>query len=321
MDDISLFKLTQKSLSIEIDVLKDLRDTLTLNVCDVIRAIHEIKGRVIVTGVGKSALVAQKIVATFNSTGCPALFMHAADAVHGDLGMVMDKDIILCISKSGETAEIKVLLPIIKHKKNTLIAMTSNQNSTLSKASDYTLYIPVDQEADPNNLAPTASSTAQMALGDALAIALLALKGFSVEDFAQFHPGGSLGKQLYLKVEDLIQNNEVPRVQTDSGIRETIIEISSGRLGITTVLDPDGKICGVITDGDLRRMLLSQDDVSQLIAADIMTPHPKTIEKTEYAIHALQIMRDNNITQLVVTENKIYSGIIHLHDLLKEGFI
>lgn len=277
--------------------------------------------RLIVTGMGKSAIIAQKMVATFNSTGCPSLFMHAADAVHGDLGMITEDDIILCVSKSGETPEIKVLLPILRRTGNTIIAMTSNTRSSLGKAADYVLYIPVTQEADPNNLAPTASTTAQMALGDALAITLLALKGFSTTDFAKFHPGGSLGKQLYLRVGDISEKNEIPEVRLSSGIRETIIEISSKRLGIAVVLDKEGKICGVITDGDLRRMLESREDVSQLTARDIMTSDPRTIDIGEYAIHALETMRLNDITQLVVTKDGNYSGVIHLHDLLKEGLI
>ncbi len=303
------------------EVLADLHDSIGAEICEVINTIHKMKGRLIITGIGKSAIIAQKIVSTLNSTGCPSLFMHAADAVHGDLGMVMPDDIILCISKSGETSEIRVLLPIIKQKDNILIGMTSNKHSSLGKAADYTLYIPVNQEADPNNLAPTASSTAQMALGDALAVSLLALKGFSASDFAQVHPGGSLGKQLYLRVSDLSEQNDIPFVRLDSSIRETIIVISSKRLGITAVLDDSDRLQGVITDGDLRRMLQSEKDLSHLTAGDIMSSDPETIEADEYAVHALKIMRNKNITQLVVTDDGEYSGIIHLHDLLKEGIV
>lgn len=321
MNKIDLVQVAQKSLNIEIAALTKLKDELDSTIAEVIETIDRMDGRLIITGIGKSALVAQKMVATFNSTGCPSLFMHAADAVHGDLGMTMEGDVVIAISKSGETSEIKVLLPILRQRGNTLIGITSNKESSLARSADFLLYVPVDQEADPNNLAPTASTTAQMALGDAIAIGLLALKGFTPADFAQFHPGGSLGKQLYLKVQDLAENNAVPSIQLDSGIRETIIEISSKRLGIAVVLDTDKNICGVITDGDLRRMLESENDVSDLRASDIMSTNPYTIEQDEYAIKALEIMRSHSITQLVVTDNKAYTGIIHLHDLLNEGLI
>ena len=289
---------------------------------DCVRAIHESGGRVVVTGIGKSALVGRKIAATLNSTGTPALFMHAADAIHGDLGMIQSQDIVLCLSKSGETAEIKVLIPLVRHLGYRLVAMTANPASTLGRQADFCLLTPVDQEADPNNLAPTASTTTQMALGDALATALLALRGFGPEDFAAFHPGGALGKQLYLRVADLYPRNAVPRVRLDDSVQHTILEMTSKCLGATVVLDAADRIAGIITDGDLRRTLEKNPDIYQLRARDLMNPQPKTIAAGVVAIHALTVMRQHSISQLVVVdEAENYLGIVHLHDLVREGLI
>ncbi|MEL7119635.1 MAG: KpsF/GutQ family sugar-phosphate isomerase, partial [Bacteroidota bacterium] len=267
-------------------------------------------------------LIAQKIVATLNSTGTPALFMHAADAIHGDLGMIQSDDIVMCISKSGETAEIKVLIPLLKNMGSQIIGMVSNKQSFLGKNADFILHTPVTVEADPNNLAPTASTTCQAALGDALATALLAMRGFSPNDFALFHPGGMLGKQLYLRVHDLYINNQAPQVAITDNIQDVILEITSKCLGATAVLDEAGRLCGIITDGDLRRMINNTKDFNALSAKDIMGKTPKRIHADELAIKALEMMRNHSITQLIVvdTENK-YLGMIHLHDLIREGLV
>lgn len=283
-----------------------------------VKLIFESKGRVIVTGIGKSANIAQKIVATFNSTGTPSIFMHAADAIHGDLGIVTKDDVLIAISKSGETPEIKVLIPLLKVRKNKIIALVGNTKSFLAQQADYILDATVEKEACPNNLAPTTSTTAQLVIGDALAISLLELKDFSAHDFAKFHPGGSLGKRMYMRVIDLASNNEVPVVDADELIAKVIIEISSKRLGATAVLE-NGILIGVVTDGDLRRMIEKYDDFSKLVARDIMTSNPLTINNEELVVNALSLMQENNITQLPVTENGNYIGVIHLHDILKEG--
>lgn len=279
------------------------------------------KGRVIVTGIGKSAIIANKIVATFNSTGTPAIFMHAADAIHGDLGIIQPDDIIICLSKSGNTPEIKVLAPLIKNLGNKLVALVSNTDSYLAQMSDYILKATVDREASPNNLAPTTSTTAQLVIGDALAVCLLKLKGFTTEDFARFHPGGSLGKKLYMRVSDIFIENEVPKVKENDTIRKIILEISSKRLGATAVLDIEGNLIGIITDGDLRRMLERNVDFDKLSAKDIMSPSPKTVSSDELAINAFNIMEQHKITQLLVTDNGKYKGVIHLHDILREGIV
>ncbi|MDP3312618.1 SIS domain-containing protein [Lutibacter sp.] len=276
------------------------------------------KGRVIVTGIGKSANIAAKIVATFNSTGTPAIFMHAADAIHGDLGIIQNNDVVICISKSGNTPEIKVLLPLIKNYGNKIIAITGNIESFLGTNADFTLNSYVEKEADPNNLAPTTSTTAQLVMGDALAICLLKLNNFSSKDFAKYHPGGALGKKLYLRVSDLIVKNELPAVSPSTSIKEVIIEISEKRLGSTAVID-NNKIIGIITDGDVRRMLKNNDDFSMLTAKDIMSKNPKTIAIDAMAIEAFDAMENNNITQILVEYNSKYAGVVHLHDLLKEG--
>lgn len=278
------------------------------------------KGRVIVTGIGKSAIIAQKIVATFNSTGTPASFMHAADAVHGDLGMIQSDDIVMCISKSGNTPEIKVLAPLLKRSGNILIGMVGQMSSDLAQSADIIINTSVEKEACPNNLAPTTSTTAQLAMGDALAIALLNQRNFKSEDFAKFHPGGSLGKKLYLKVGDVSVKNEKPSINKEASVKEIIIEISKNRLGAVAVIE-DQKIIGVITDGDIRRMLEKDEDVRLLTAANLMNSNPKSIDKDELAVTALDIIRQNNITQLLVTYEGAYFGMIHMHDLLQEGII
>jgi len=288
------------------------------------KAINEIalcKGRIVISGVGKSAIVAQKIVATLNSTGTPALFMHAADAIHGDLGMVQQDDIVLLISKSGESPEIKVLVPLLKNFGNTLIGMVGNTESFLAKSSDIVLNTTVSQEACPNNLAPTSSTTAQMVMGDVLAVCLMQLNNFSDHDFARYHPGGNLGKRLYLRVADLYKNNEKPKVSADTGLKEVIVEITEKRLGVTAVVDHQNKVLGIITDGDLRRMLEKTNELSTITAAAIFSAHPKTIEPGMLAVEALELMKKNDISQLIVAENEQYLGILHIHDLIREGII
>lgn len=286
-----------------------------------VQTIYDSQGRVVVTGIGKSAVIAQKIVATFNSTGTPALFMHAADAIHGDLGMIQPSDVVIIISKSGVSPEIKVLLPFIKSFGNPIIAICGNETSYLATHADIFVNSTVAKEACPNNLAPTTSTTAQLVMGDALAVCLLSLRGFSTEDFARFHPGGALGKRLYLRVSDLSKMNEQPKVKTNSTVREIIYEISSKRLGATVVLDDAGDIQGIITDGDIRRMLEKHESPAKLIATDILTTHPKMIDENELAVEALELMRQHDIAQLVVTRDGKYNGMLHLHDLVREGLI
>ena len=286
-----------------------------------VQEIFKSKGRVVITGVGKSAIIANKIVATLNSTGTPSLFMHAADAIHGDLGMVQTNDIVICISKSGNTPEIKALVPLLKRRGSKLVALVSNTNSYLAQQADYVLNATIGEEACPNNLAPTTSTTAHLAMGDALAICLLEMRNFSSDDFARYHPGGALGKQLYLKVEDLLAGHQLPKVKPDTSIKDVILEISSKRLGATAVTDDENHLLGIITDGDLRRMLQKESNLSNLKAENIMTRNPKTIEKTELAIHALNLMQKNSITQLVALDADKVVGFVHLHDLLKEGIV
>lgn len=283
--------------------------------------IFESKGRLVISGIGKSAIVSQKIVASLNSTGTPAIFLHAADAIHGDIGMVQPQDVVMIISKSGDSPEIKVLVPLIKNFKNTLIAICGNMASYLAKCADIVLNTTVDEEASPYNLAPTSSTTAQMVMGDAICTCLMELRGFNSDDFAKFHPGGTLGKKLYLRVEELSINNEKPSVDEESSLKEVIIEITKKRLGVTTVLDKNINIIGIITDGDLRRMLEKDLYHATVKARDIMTSNPKTIDSNSLAVNALEIMRNENITQLIVMKDKKYFGIIHLHDLIKEGII
>ncbi len=278
------------------------------------------KGRVIVTGIGKSAIIGQKIVATFNSTGTPSSFLHAADAIHGDLGTIQKEDIVICISNSGETPEIKILVPLLKEYGSSLIAMVGNTNSFLAKQANFVINTTVEKEACPHNLAPTSSTTAQLVMGDALAVCLLEARGFTSGDFARLHPGGAIGKQLYMKVSDLYSGNMAPMVKHDDDIRKVIIEISSKRLGATAVLKGNTLI-GIITDGDLRRMLEKNSDITKLCAADIMSRKPRTISADTLAVNALTIMRENNITQLLVTDKNKYQGVIHLHDILREGIL
>ena len=286
---------------------------------EAVETLFSASGRVVVTGIGKSANIATKIVSTLNSTGTPALFLHAADAIHGDLGMVRPGDVVICISKSGNTPEIKVLVPLIKNFGNTLIAIVGNTDSFLAHEADIVLNTTVEHEACPNNLAPTSSTTAQLVMGDALAVALIECRNFSSHDFARFHPGGALGKQLYLRVSDLYIQNERPVVRPGTAIQDAILEMTSKRLGCT-VVEENGRICGIITDGDLRRMMQTYHEPK--CAADIMNPRPKCIADTEYAVKALQMMRANAITQLVVTNAEgRYLGIVHIHDILREGII
>lgn len=287
---------------------------------EAVKFILNAKGRVIVTGIGKSANIATKIVATFNSTGTPAVFMHAADAIHGDLGNIQVDDVVICISKSGNTPEIKVLVPLIRNSNNKIIAITGNLDSFLGKNADFVLNSFVEKEADPNNLAPTTSTTAQLVLGDALAVCLLKLRGFTNNDFAKYHPGGALGKRLYLRVSDLIKNNELPKVALSDKVTNVIIEISEKRLGVTAVVNEANKILGIITDGDIRRMLNKTTNIESLTAKDIMSADPKTINLEAMAIDALDTLEENNISQILVCDhNKDYVGVVHLHDLLKEG--
>jgi len=298
----------------------NLSSLITDDFADATQLIYNSKGRVIITGIGKSAIIANKIVATLNSTGTPAIFMHAADAIHGDLGLILDDDVVICISKSGNTPEIKVLVPLIKSAKNKMIAITGNKESFLGLHADFVLNAYVEKEACPNNLAPTTSTTAQLVIGDALAVCLLELRGFSSNDFAKYHPGGALGKKLYLRVLDISSVNEKPKVLANTSIKDVIIEITEKMLGVTAVIEQD-KIIGIITDGDLRRMLSQVDDFSGLTAKDIMSANPKRIETEAMAIDALEVMETNEISQLLVEENGTYAGVVHLHDLIKEGII
>lgn len=316
----NVLETAKRTLQIELDGVSGLHSKLNNDFELIIETILGLKGRVIVTGVGKSAIIAQKIVATFNSTGTPSVFMHAADAIHGDLGIIQDDDLVICISKSGNTPEIKVLVPLLKLAGSKLIGMVGDVNSYLARNADLVLDTTVEKEACPLNLAPTSSTTAQIVMGDIMAVCLLESRGFSRSDFARYHPGGTLGKRLYLKVSDLYINNEKPRVRPDASIKEVIIEITKNRLGAVTVIEEE-HICGIITDGDIRRMMEKYDSVSHLHAKDIMYNAPRTIESDELAVNALAMMRANNITQLIVLEAGIYKGIIHLHDLLREGII
>lgn len=278
-------------------------------------------GRVVITGIGKSAIIANKIVSTLNSTGTASIFMHAADAIHGDLGMIQSEDVVICISKSGNTPEIKVLVPLLKKMGSKLVALVSNTQSYLAEHADFVLNATIGEEACPHNLAPTTSTTAHLALGDALAVCLLEAKGFTSDDFAKYHPGGSLGKQLYLKVGDILGNGEVPKVLETEGLSKVIIEISGKRLGATAVVDNHDKIKGIITDGDLRRTLEKTLDLQKFTAKDVMTENPKSISSDEYAIRALNLMKKHNITQLVVMNGELIAGFVHIHDLMKEGIV
>lgn len=309
------------TLTLEANSILELKNYVDESFEKIIHLLHEMKGRLVVSGIGKSAIIGQKIVATLNSTGTPAIFMHAADAIHGDLGMVQQHDAVMIISKSGESPEIRVLITLIKNLGNPLIGMVGNMSSMLAKESNHILNTTVSQEACPNNLAPTSSTTAQLAMGDALAVCLMEIKGFSSADFAKVHPGGTLGKKLYLRVSDLSRVNEKPTVQETSTLKEVIVEMTQKRLGLTAVVNNNNLLIGVITDGDLRRMLEKNGDVQSTLAKDIMSKGPKTIDADALAVDALDKMRKQNITQLIVTENGNYGGVIHLHDLIREGII
>ena len=313
-------KNAKDTINIELAAIEKLKGSINDNFVSVIELILAAKGRLIVAGIGKSANIANKMVATFNSTGQPAIFLHAADAIHGDLGNIQNGDVIICISKSGNTPEVKALIPFIKNMGNKIVALTGNTNSFLSKEADFILDVSVDQEACPNNLAPTSSTTAQLVMGDAIAVSLLACKNFSDKDFARFHPGGTLGKRLHLRLEDILLEDCNPQVDWNATINEVIIEISEKRLGATAVFK-DNQLLGIITDGDLRRMLERVDSFSNLKAKDIMSLNPKMISVNSLVYDALQIMEDNKITQIIVTDKDNYIGIVHMHEILKEGVL
>jgi len=312
--------IAKETIELESQSISNLVGLINEDFENSVKTILKSNGRVVVTGIGKSANIATKIVATLNSTGTPAIFMHAADAIHGDLGIVQKDDVVICISKSGNTPEIKVLVPLIKNSENTLIAITGNKDSFLGSHAHYVLNTYVEKEACPNNLAPTTSTTAQLVMGDALAVTLLKIKGFTSNDFAKYHPGGALGKRLYLRVSDLIENNAAPKITANQNITGVIVEITEKRLGVTAVVDADNNVIGIVTDGDLRRMLTKTTDFTNLTAKDIMTSSPITIDQSEMAIHALETLEKNNISQILVTDtNKQYVGVVHLHDIIKEG--
>ncbi|OIQ28372.1 MAG: D-arabinose 5-phosphate isomerase [Bacteroidetes bacterium MedPE-SWsnd-G2] len=316
----SILDIAKQTILLESEAVANLANLLDSDFSDVVELIYKSKGRLIITGIGKSAIIANKIVATLNSTGTPSVFMHAADAIHGDLGLILEDDLVICISKSGNTPEIKVLVPLIKNAKNKLIAITGNIDSFLGQQSDYNLNAFVAQEACPNNLAPTTSTTAQLVIGDALAVCLLELREFSSKDFAKYHPGGALGKRLYLRVHDLSSVNEKPQVELSTPLKDVIVEISEKRLGVTAVVE-NNKIMGIITDGDLRRMLSKSDDFMSYTAKDIMSSNPKRIAEDAMAVDAMEQMETNGISQLLVESDGNYAGVIHLHDLIKEGII
>lgn len=316
----TILESAKKTILSESESIANLVHYLTEDFAKSVALIFKSKGRLVITGIGKSAIIAQKIVATLNSTGTPSIFLHASEAVHGDLGMVLPEDVIICISKSGNSPEIKVLVPLLKRFGNTLIGMTADLNSFLGKESHFILHAHVDKEACPNNLAPTNSTTAQLVLGDALAVALMEVRNFKNEDFAIYHPGGALGKKLLLKVKDMLDTTHAPQVAPTDSIKKVIMEISEKRLGVTAVVEND-TVIGIITDGDIRRMLNTRDTFADLVAQDIMTKNPKNIESSILVSEALNILENNSITQLVVLENNKYLGILHLHDILKEGIV
>lgn len=318
--NVEILEIARQTLQTEAEGIRSISTKLNDDFSEIVHQILYLKARVIITGIGKSAIIAQKIVSTFNSTGTPSIFMHAADAIHGDLGMIQQNDLVICISKSGNTPEIKVLVPLLKQGGNKLVAMAGDKDSFLAKQADWLLDTTIDHEACPHNLAPTTSTTAQLAMGDALAVCLLECREFSSADFAKYHPGGSLGKRLYLTVGDLAAQNEKPFVSSAATVKEVIIEITRNRLGAVAVVD-EGKLNGIITDGDIRRMLNNNSTIDGLSAANIMTKSPKYIDKNELAVNALEILRVNNITQILVGTESKFEGFIHLHDLLKEGII
>lgn len=314
-------EIATRTIQLETESVAGLLNYINDDFEAVVKHLLSSQGRIVVSGIGKSAIIGQKMVATLNSTGTPALFMHAADAIHGDLGMIQPNDVVMILSRSGESPEIKVLVPLVKNFGNTVIAMVGNLSSTLAKKADFILNTTVQQEACPNNLAPTSSTTAQLVMGDALAVCLMELRGFSGNDFAKFHPGGMLGKQLYLKVEDLSMQNEKPAVLPQQNLRDVIVEISKKRLGATAVVNENNTLLGIITDGDLRRLLEKEANFQKLTAGEVYTSTPKTIQGKELAVEALRMMREFNVSQLVVLEQTQYQGMIHLHDLIREGLI
>jgi len=318
--DKQILETAKRTIQIEADSIQQLISYLDDQFVEAVRIILESKGRVVITGIGKSAIIGNKIVATLNSTGTPAIFMHAADAIHGDLGTIQEDDVVIFISKSGNTPEVKVLVPLIKKSTNKIIAITGNTDSYIARQADIVLNAYVEKEACPNNLAPTSSTTAQLVLGDALAVCLLEQRDFTSKDFARFHPGGVLGKQLYLRVRDLIANNAKPEVGPEATIKDVIYEISAKRLGTSAVVEND-KVIGIITDGDIRRMLERNDDIKHLKAKDIMSKNPKWIAPDEMAIDAVKVMKKHDISGILVIDENKYLGIIHFQDLLKEGLI
>ena len=315
-----ILSVARETILTEAKAIANLEQLLDQSFAEAVQAVYKSKGRVIITGIGKSAVIATKIVATLNSTGTPAVFMHAADAIHGDLGTILQDDVVICISKSGNTPEIKVLVPLIKNFGNIIIAITGNTDSFLGKQADYVLNAYVEKEACPNNLAPTTSTTAQLVIGDALAICLLDLRGFSSQDFAKYHPGGALGKKLYLRVSDIADQNQKPAVTPDTPIPQVIVEISEKMLGVTAVLEND-RIIGIVTDGDIRRMLYKSTDFAGLTAKDIMSANPKTIQCDAMAVDALDVLEENKISQLLAVKGGQYYGVVHLHNLIREGII
>ena len=316
----NILATAKKTVLAESEAISNLVNYLDDNFVKSVEAIFSSKGRLVVTGIGKSAIIAQKIVATLNSTGTPSLFLHASEAIHGDLGMVQPDDVVICISKSGNSPEIKVLVPLLKRFNNTLIAITGNISSFLGKEADYTLNTYVEKEACPNNLAPTNSTTAQLVIGDAIAVCLMEMRNFTAEDFAKYHPGGALGKKLLLRVGEMLDTTHKPVVAPNSSIKTVIVEISEKRLGVTAVVE-DEKVIGIITDGDIRRMLNKTETIAGLTAKEIMTVNPKTIQSTDLVSDALNILEDFSITQLVVVDRNEYKGVLHLHDILKEGIV
>ena len=317
-----IIEIAKKTIVLEAESISNLVNYIDKSFAEVVNKIFESTGRVIITGIGKSAIIGNKIVASLNSTGTPAIFMHAADAIHGDLGIVQKDDVVICLSKSGNTPEIKVLIPLIKNNGNLLVAIVGDENSFLAKSADYVLLTTVDSEACPNNLAPTSSTTAQLVMGDALMLALLQMRGFTAKDFARFHPGGSLGKKLYLRVDDIYIQNAKPKVKPNDNITKVISEITGKRLGATAVVDENDMMLGIITDGDLRRMLEKYpSEFINLKAKDIMSDKPKMVEKDCLAINALSVIKANNISQVVVVEDNKYLGIVHMNDLMREGIV
>ncbi len=316
-----IINLAKNVINKEASAVDNLKNYIDSSFAEISLLIFNSKGRLIITGIGKSAIIGNKIVSTLNSTGTPSIFMHAADAIHGDLGIIQPNDIVLFISKSGNTPELKLLIPLVKKMGNTIIAMVSNTDSYLAQQANHIIKTTVTHEACPNNLAPTSSTTTQLVMGDALAIVLLKLRGFSPKDFAKLHPGGSLGKRLYTRVSDLVDKKRCPCVSPKESIKNTILNISANRLGATVVMNEDDTIAGIITDGDVRRMLEKGVDIDSLVAGDIMSAHPKIIESSELAVMAFNIMEKNKITSVVVSEKGKYIGLVHIHDIIREGIV